>query len=56
MYFKPFDYSSIFQYSVKNSTNDLEINSTNKIDVQMAYDNVWSITNEILLVLLDPTV
>lgn len=34
MCFKPFDYNGIFQYSVKWNINDLEINSTNKIDFQ----------------------
>lgn len=40
MYFKLFDYNSIFQYSVKRSINDLEINSINEIHFQKVYDNV----------------
>lgn len=35
-----FNYNTIFQYSIKCSINVLEINSTNNIHFQMAYDNV----------------
>lgn len=40
MYFKPFDYNSVFQYSVKCNINDLEINGTNKIDFKMVFGNL----------------
>lgn len=41
MYFKLFDYNSIFQYTIKRNINDLEISNTNKIDFQRKCGSLW---------------